>query len=101
MFKQGDKVICTNDLPPLQGWNHCFKQWPVKGDKYTVRRCYQALNGDWGVLLEEIKNPPIFHTVLNGNIEPGFSHNRFRKVEDLSTLIKTEELEEIFEPLLT
>lgn len=100
MFKQGDIVICTNDLPPLQGWEHAFKQWPIKGDKYTIRRCYQTLTGDWGVLLEELKNPSKPQPALGGNVEPGFSHSRFRKVEDIGTLIKTEELEEIFESLL-
>ena len=90
MFKLKDKIVCIDDAPPVQGWNHGFQEWPKLNREYTVKRCYQW-NNTWGVLLEEIKNKPVFIPLLGGKAEPGFGIYRFRKIQESESTNEVEQ----------
>ena len=74
-----------------------FPNWVEEGETYTVRRIEDGMYGRKRVLLEEIKNPPMYVEELMGKTEPGFNMERFVPVEDSSmeeTESVSEELEE-------
>jgi len=87
-MKPGDKVVCVNDVftAPVR----ClYKQLPVEGHIYTVRKQYlgrEKLGGkkpgyNCGLLLEEIVNPEDpFH---KEGQELGFSIDRFAPVVEV------------------
>lgn len=71
-------VECINDT----GWNpemsQYIKEYPVKGNVYTViKRNHTALAG-MGYVLEELNNPP-----LPCGTPIGFSVKRFKPVDDV------------------
>ena len=63
-----------------------IKNFPVKGEAYTLRARVHGVNG-LGFLLEEIVNP----IMING-VEPNFHYSRFReiKVDIKSLFVKAE-----------
>jgi hypothetical protein len=91
MFTQGQQVVCIDDhfAGPLA--KH-FIQLPVKGTVYTVRAVYLgrkvlhpgspgAADGEIGVLLKELQNPPDPRNKYGQEL--GFNGNRFKPlVED-------------------
>lgn len=79
------EVICIQDSYPVDPEvAKLFPNWIKKDSIYTVRKIQQNFNGDWGVLLEGVKNPK-FKVNLQGNMigvaEPGFNLNRFRYLD--------------------
>lgn len=91
MYPKGTKVVCVNaDFP--EAAKRLYKVLPVKDTVYTVRATYVGrgnftkadsgkMDGEIGVLLEEIKNPadPTLRTGLLGEL--GFKAERFAEVE--------------------
>lgn len=84
---------CINDSGYSPEHLQWIKQFPVKGEIYTLRGRVHTING-LGYLLDEIKNP----MMPNGK-EPNFSAKRFKLIDDINiddlleeTIIK--ELEE-------
>lgn len=55
-----------------------IKNFPIKGEKYTIRKRKHTTNG-LGYLLEEIHNP-----ITTGGFEPSFSSKRFKQIGDTS-----------------
>jgi len=92
-FKIGDIVVCVNDAKTNPRIDMDFQQWIKRDEKYTIRATSMDLNGQYGVLLEEIKNEPIYLKLLGGSFEPRFASNRFRKIED--DTLKNEKVEEL------
>jgi hypothetical protein len=90
MFKVGEKVVCV-DAKPNQKASQFYSEWLVEGKEYTVRRCEGSLVGQVRVLLEEVKNDPVFVAELQGKVEPGFAAYRFKSVEAMYE--KEEEVE--------
>lgn len=91
----GTKVVCTDDSVSNPRVFSDFQQWPVKGKEYTVRQ-YRPKNiggGKEGILLEELRNKPIFFSWVFGKLEPAFDKKRFTPVTEIKTEI--EETEEI------
>lgn len=75
-MKKGQIVTCIYaDIHPLI--LRYYKYIPVKGGRYTVRDI-RPFNAEGGLLLEEIRNTPIFLPHYSGYIEPAFSQDRFR-----------------------
>ena len=62
---------------------------------YTIRSVRPA-GAEGGVLLEEIKNDPIFFQAYQGKLEPAFKSNRFVPLDEL----ESEEAETAVEELL-
>lgn len=81
-MKPGTRVLCVDDsiLPDhiVAVVNH-FPNWVLKGSRYTIR---EFLDNDGivpGVLLEEVRNPPIFIPLIGRWQEPAFALWRFRE----------------------
>lgn len=101
-FKPGDKVVCIDDSFPdkmtKEMFDEIYKNWIKKDNFYIIRSTRNSLNGWFGVLLEEIRNPSVFMDALGGKAEPGFAEWRFRKVEEkkLEETVEQEQEEEIY-----
>jgi hypothetical protein len=53
-----------------------------------------SLIGEQGVLLNEVRNPSVFITALQGVTEPSFSLARFAEVDDMMNVIKEAKVKE-------
>ena len=89
----GGKVICVNDKSNGRHMSDIHKNWVKEGDIYTVRRIEPSIDGRTRVLLEEIKNPPIYLSTLQGKAEPGFDGNRFKDYSDY--VLENSNIEEV------
>ena len=100
MFQKGQKVVCIDDSFPREV-RLVYAQLPKKDSVYTVRAVYigrgKLLNaghvkglsnkpgdsdGEIGILLEELKNPPDIFNVHRQEL--GFNAERFRTMETAS-----------------
>ena len=59
-----------------------YGNWVKKGKTYTVREVLQNDDIVHGVLLEEIRNEPIYIELIDRKQEPAFGMFRFRELED-------------------
>jgi len=78
------EIICIDDSRPTQDVLDYFKEWVVKDKIYTLRKVQQNLNGEWGVLLEEIVNdrvPIYMGNTYIGKAEVGYRLTRFRYLD--------------------
>lgn len=92
MFQVGQQVVCIDDAfsDVVQ---LVYEQLPKEGDIYTVRAVYVgrgkivnktagSSDGEIGILLQELKNPP--DPGHKGGNELGFNSERFRSLTELS-----------------
>lgn len=91
-MRAGNKVVCYDDSKPANA-DRDFTQWIVKDQEYTIRATSMDLSGNTGILLEEVRNKPIYFESLGGHAEPRFNIKRFREITDL-VLAEGEELVE-------
>lgn len=89
-FTKGDKVVCIDDSPSTPRTMLRFRYWIVKDSIYTVRD-QRPQGAEGGILLEEIKNPPVYFEHFMGKLEPAYHPSRFRKAT--SQELKGEEAE--------
>jgi hypothetical protein len=92
MFTVGQQVVCIDDLIPNPLAKH-FTALPVKGKTYTIRAVYAgrkvmhaqpgAADGEIGVLLKELENPPDPRSIYGEEL--GFNAMRFRPLQELTT----------------
>lgn len=83
----GVRLLCV-DARKGKGSEH-FEHWVEEGVVYKQRRREGSLDpSKQRVLLEEIKNPPVFITELGIKAEPGFALARFVEVDDQMNVIK-------------
>lgn len=80
------KLLCV-DATPGKGTSN-FENWIVEGEVYTLRATTGSLVNEQGVLLKEIKNPPVFIKELAGRVEPSFARKRFVEVDDAMNLME-------------
>lgn len=80
-FKVGDRIVCIDASKNHPRIDIDFQQWIEEGNEYVVRATSLDLKGEQGILLNEVRNKPIFSTLLGGKFEPRFASIRFRKVE--------------------
>lgn len=92
------KLLCIDDKPGKGTSN--FETWIVEGEVYTLRATTGSLINEQGVLLKEIKNPPVFIQELAGRVEPSFSRKRFVEVDDAMNLKEKESNVEVKEESL-
>lgn len=59
-----------------------YNNWVKKGKTYTVRQVLQNDDIVHGVLLEEVRNEPIYIELIGREQEPAFGMFRFRELED-------------------
>ncbi|MBL6763419.1 MAG: hypothetical protein ISQ14_00575 [Verrucomicrobiae bacterium] len=92
MFQVGQQVVCIDDAFSKLV-RAVYVQLPEEGKIYTVRAVYVgrgkiinrkpgSSDGEIGILLQELKNPPD-PKHLGGN-ELGFNSERFRSLSELS-----------------
>jgi len=55
------------------------------------------LAAEGGILLEEVKNAPIFFNLYQGKLEPAFHRNRFRLKEPIYNSTEVESYEKVKE----
>jgi len=88
-MKPGDRVICVNsDFHPEI--TKFFQNLPVKDKEYIIR-AVRPIAAEGGILLEEVKNTPIFFKLYQGKLEPAFHPNRFRMAEPVKSMERVEE----------
>jgi len=92
------KLLCIDDKPGKGTSN--FETWIVEGEVYTLRATTGSLVNEQGVLLKEIKNPPVYIQELAGRVEPSFSKKRFVEVDDAMNLVNKESNVEVKEESL-
>jgi hypothetical protein len=84
-MKAGTKVMCVDDgikqemMVTICNYYH---NWVKKGKTYTVREVLQNDDIVHGVLLEEVRNEPIYIELIDKKQEPAFGMFRFRELED-------------------
>jgi len=84
-MKAGDKVVCIDDLikpeilPTVAKY---YKQWVNKDGIYTVRDIVDNDGIVFGILLQELKNDPIYIDLIDKVQEPAFGMFRFRVVQE-------------------
>ncbi len=84
-MKEGAKILCIDDgIKPEMMVTICnyYNNWVKKGNTYTVRQILQNDDIVHGVLLEEVRNEPIYIELIGRKQEPAFGMFRFREVED-------------------
>jgi len=92
VFQVGQQVVCIDDAFP-DIVTLVYEQLPKEGDIYTVRAVFVgrgkivnktagSSDGEIGILLQELKNPPD-PGHLGGN-ELGFNSERFRSLSELT-----------------
>ena len=88
-MRVGDKIICINGDFHTEVAKF-FQSLPVKDKEYIVR-AVRPMAAEGGILLEEVKNAPIFFNLYQGKLEPAFNPNRFRMAEPIKSLERVEE----------
>lgn len=88
-FDKGDKVVCIDDSGNTLATMRKFSSWPVRDEIYTVRE-QRPEGAEGGVLLEEIKNEPVYFQQVMGKLEPAYHPDRFRRVEEAGQLEEQE-----------
>lgn len=97
MISVNDRVICVDDsikAGMLLFVGNSYPNWIKQGEEYTVREILPNDDIVPGILLEEVRNPEIFITLLGRMAEPMFRIDRFKKLE-YNTLETVEEKEEL------
>lgn len=84
-MKIGQEVICIDDsikTGELFSVGNHYQNWIKKGTKYTIRAILDNKDIVTGVLLEEVKNKPIYIKLIDAIQEPAFRPNRFRELQE-------------------
>ncbi len=97
----GQKVVCVDDRFPNPLAKY-YTNLPVKGTTYTVRAVYLgraimhgkagASDGEIGILLVELKNPPDPRNKYGQEL--GFNSIRFRPLDELKDSTENEHEQE-------
>lgn len=94
-FKVGMKVVCIDgdfSMHPMI-FEH-YQQLPSQDQVYTVR-AVRPMGAEGGILLEEIKNAPVFFAHFQGKLEPAFHPRRFVPLDELESKEAEEAVEEL------
>jgi hypothetical protein len=84
-MKKGSRVVCVDDsiraeiMPSVIKY---YKNWVAKDKTYTIREILQNEGIVEGVLLEEIRNEPIYIDLVDKKQEPAFGMFRFKLLQD-------------------
>jgi hypothetical protein len=84
-MKIGQEVICVDDsikTGELFSVGIHYQNWIKKGSKYTVRAILDNKDIVTGILLEEVKNTPIYIKLIDEIQEPAFRPDRFRELQE-------------------
>lgn len=93
-FQQGMICSCVDDKFTQEQIN-LIPNRPILGEEYTVADVLLTRNGT-GLILEELKNPPLKHPNIDGTFIPSFASSRFKILYSLPKESLQESLEEVF-----
>ena len=94
MIKEGDLVVCINDVFDLRTIE-VIPNRPNKGTVYTVREmAYYDMHDKMGLMLMELRNPRIVKGLFGTLLEPSFNITRFAPADSVLDSISLVELEE-------
>jgi hypothetical protein len=102
MFDIGDRVVCIDaSMQPstIEELKKDVPNWLRQDEKYTVRGFNENDGIVLGILLEEIRNMPIYFKLLGRVQEPAFADWRFRKMRPNEVESEVESMEEILETI--
>lgn len=88
------KLICIDDSIKAgmeEFVAHAYQQWVKKDKPYTIRQLLENEGIVTGVLLNEVRNEPIYQKLLGYVQEPAFRMNRFAEIEENHAEIYMEE----------
>lgn len=91
-FKRGEKVVCVDASHSTPTTMSKFRTWPSQDEVYRVRD-QRPEGAEGGLLLEELRNPPVYFEQVMGKLEPAFNPKRFRRVEEEASAESAEEEE--------
>lgn len=87
------KVVCIDDSVKAgqeEFVSKTYKQWVKKDQVYTVRTILDNNEIVTGILLEEIKNSPIYIHLIDDFQEPAFRTTRFKELQEFAPIVKEE-----------
>lgn len=94
MIKEGDQVVCVDDVFDPRSVM-IIPNRPVKDGIYTVREMrYYDMHDKMGITLVEIKNPLMVKDFFGRLQEPSFNIIRFAPLDQVLDSISLEQLEE-------
>lgn len=79
------KLLCIDDsikADQLEFVSMVYPQWVKKGKHYTIRQVLENDGIVTGVLLDEVRNEPIYQRLLGRDQEPAFRLSRFVEVTE-------------------
>lgn len=68
-----------------------YPQWVKNGEQYTVRQVLENDGIVTGVLLEEVRNEPIYQQLLGRYQEPAFRMSRFVEITEFENSVYSSE----------
>lgn len=83
-MKKGDRVVCIDaSIKPgkLAYVGYAYPNWIKEGSTYTIRAILPNDDIVPGVLLEEVRNSPVYIHLLGREQEPAFGTFRFKPLE--------------------
>ena len=92
-MQQGSRVICVDDtirgevMPTIIKY---YKNWVQRDKIYTIREIVDNDNIVQGVLLNEIRNEPIYIELIDKKQEPAFGMFRFRLLQETGHMAEVE-----------
>jgi hypothetical protein len=95
-MKVGDRVVCIDDsIKPgkLAYVGYAYPNWLKEGSTYTIRAILPNDDIVPGILLKEVKNPPVYIHLLKREQEPAFGTFRFKPLELTADEATEEEIE--------
>ena len=94
MIKEGDQVVCIDDVFDARSLE-IIPNRPIKDNIYTIREMrYYDMHDKMGVTLMEIKNSKNVRDLFGKTQEPSFNITRFAPLDQVLDSISIEELEE-------
>ena len=91
-------MVCIDDSPSTPTTMSKFQTWPNEGEVYRIRD-QRPSGAEGGILLEELRNPPVYFEQVMGKLEPAFNPARFVRVEEQRSAEEAEEKEsEVADP---
>ena len=97
------KVVCIDDSVKVgqeEFVAKAYKQWVKNDQVYTVRAILDNNEIVTGILLEEIRNIPIFIHLIDDFQEPAFRISRFKEPDEFEPVSKEEEIKNLMKQIL-
>lgn len=88
------RLLCIDDsikADQIEFVSIVYPQWVKNGQQYTVRQVLENDGIVTGVLLNEVRNEPIYQKLLGRYQEPAFRLSRFVEVDESEAYVYSSE----------